>query len=92
MTRRFGFNGATTGSVDLLTDLRVAEETGYAALEIRDAKLEQYLEGGGSLQLLRRMFADAGVQALSLNALERATPAVGAEQTAATRAVEFAGP
>lgn len=82
MTRRFGLNGATTGSVDLLTDLRVAEEAGYAALEVRDDKLEKYLEGGGSLQRLRRMFADAGIQALSLNALEGATPAAGASREA----------
>ncbi len=73
MTRRFGFNGATTGATDLLTDLRVAYEAGYQALEIRDGKLAAYLERGGSLYSLRQKLSEVGVEALSVNALEQST-------------------
>ncbi|HEV8338234.1 MAG TPA: sugar phosphate isomerase/epimerase [bacterium] len=72
--RRYGLNGATTGTADLLTDLAVAQEAGFDALEIRDAKLEGYLAQGGSLTDLVGAFAEARLLPLSLNALERATP------------------
>ncbi len=71
---RLGLNGATTGPADLLTDLAVARDAGFDALEIRDAKLEAYLAQGGALTDLARAFADARLLPLSLNALERATP------------------
>lgn len=74
---RFGLNGATTGPADLLTDLAVAREAGFDALEIRDAKLEAYVAAGGTLAALAEAFAGAGVLSLSLNALERAVPAAG---------------
>jgi 2-keto-myo-inositol isomerase len=76
--RQFGLNGATTGPRDLLTDLQAASGAGFAALEIRDAKLEAYLNGGGTLQALRRRLGDAGLQAASVNALERSTLVTGA--------------
>lgn len=78
MRRRFGLNGATTGSADLLTDLRAAREAGYAVLEIRDTKLRAYLDRGGTLEDLRRALQDAGVEAYTLNALEHATHPAGA--------------
>ena len=81
-SRRYALNGATTGAADLLTDLRVARDAGYGAVEIRDTKLEAYLDGGGSLPDLRQAFREAGVQPLSMNAVERATLAVGAARAA----------
>ena len=80
--RRFGLNGATTGQTALLTDLAVAREAGFAALEIRDVKLESYLAQGGSLTDLAGAFAAAGVIPLSLNALEQATPSTGSARAA----------
>jgi len=77
MLPRFGLNGATIGSTDLLTDIQVAQEAGYEALEIRDAKLAAYLKGGGALYTLRRTLSDFGVEAVSLNALEQSTLATG---------------
>lgn len=82
MNPRFGLNGATTGRTDLATDLRLAREAGFGALEIRDTKLEEYLRRGGTLPALRGDFAEAGVTPLSLNALERSTLAEGAEREA----------
>lgn len=75
--RRFGLNGATTGTADLMTDLRAAREAGYDVLEIRDAKLQAYLDAGGSLESLHKALSEAGVKAASLNALERSTLATG---------------
>ncbi len=69
MPLRFGLNGATTGSTDLLTDLRVAHAAGYEALEVRDGKLAAYLDGGGSLYTLRQKLFDLELEALSVNAL-----------------------
>lgn len=85
MSHRFGLNGATTGPRDLLTDLRAARDAGYQALEIRDGKLQAYLDGGGSLYALRQELSDAGVEVASLNALERSTLATGDERQAVLR-------
>jgi 2-keto-myo-inositol isomerase len=76
---RYGLNGATTGTADLLVDLRVAQEAGFAALELREVKVADYLRQGGTLPALRAAFARAGVAPLSLNALERSTLATGEE-------------
>lgn len=78
--RRFGLNEATTGPADLLTDLWAAAEAGYQGLEFRDTKLQQYLESGGSIYALRKELADAGVEAISINAIERSTLAGGTER------------
>ncbi len=56
-----------------MADVRAASEAGYAALEIRHSKLQAYLNAGGSLYALRRELADAGLEAASLNTLERST-------------------
>ncbi len=73
MRRRFGFNGASTGPADLLTDVRVAHEANYDALEIRDTKLRAYLEAEGSLPTLRERLIQAGLEAISLNTIEDST-------------------
>lgn len=78
MSPRFGLNGATTGPADLLTDIRAAQEAGYQGVEIRDSKLQPYLELDGSLYTLRKQLAESGLEVISLNALERSTLASGA--------------
>ncbi len=85
MLPRLGLNGATIGSTDLLTDIQVAHEAGYEALEIRDTKLATYLQGGGALYTLRRTLSDLGVEVVSLNALEQSTLASGEVGTAVLR-------
>jgi 2-keto-myo-inositol isomerase len=65
---RLGFNGATTQTADLATDIRVAGQAGYAVVELRDNKLEQFLTTG-SLDDVRRMLRAAGVQAWTINAI-----------------------
>ncbi len=77
--RRFGLNGATTGEhVDIETDIRVAGEAGYLAVELRDTKIGRYLGSGGTLPALRGLLRDAGVEVLSINALEDSTLRTGA--------------
>lgn len=85
MSRRFGLNGATTGPAELLDDVRAAQEAGYHGVEIRDSKLQQYLDGGGSPYALRKQLADAGLEVISLNSLERSTLATGADRTGVMR-------
>jgi 2-keto-myo-inositol isomerase len=75
----FGLNGATTGEqVDVATDIRVAGQAGYQAVELRDTKIERYLAGGGTLGSLRGLLREARQQVLSLNALEDSTLVTGA--------------
>lgn len=85
MERRFGLNGATTGPADLLTDVRAAAEAGYDGLELRDVKIQAFLDGGGSLYGLRRLLSDAGVEAASVNALERSTLGTESARSAVLR-------
>lgn len=82
---RFAFNGATTGSTDLLTDIHVASEAGFEALEIRETKLADYLRGGGALYKLRRTLAESGLEVTSINALEHSTLVSGEARTAVLR-------
>lgn len=71
---QFGFNGATTGEqADIAIDIRAAAEAGYQFLELRDTKIERYLSSGGSLASLRALMRQAGIAALSVNALEDST-------------------
>lgn len=78
---QFGLNGATTGSeATIETDIRAAAQAGYEFLELRDTKIERYLAGGGgTLPRLRARLHEAGVEALSVNALEDATLSTGAD-------------
>lgn len=70
----FGLNGATTGErVPVTEDIRAAADAGYEYVELRDTKIERYLATGGTLQSLRASLREAGIAALSVNALEDAT-------------------
>jgi 2-keto-myo-inositol isomerase len=66
---QLGFNGATTNTADLATDIRIAGQAGYDVIELRDTKIQNFLAGGGSLDKLRRMLDDAGVQPWTINAI-----------------------
>ena len=76
---RLGFNGATTQTADLATDIRVAGQAGYAVIELRDIKLDQFL-AHGSFDDVRRMVRAANVQAWTINAIDR----VGVDGAAGT--------
>ena len=76
---RLGFNGATTQTADLATDIRVAGQAGYDVIELRDGKLDQFL-AHGSLDDVRRMLYETGVAAWTINAIDR----VGVDGTVGT--------
>jgi 2-keto-myo-inositol isomerase len=76
---RLGFNGATTQTADLATDIRIAGQASYAVIELRDDKLDQFLTKG-SLDDVRRMLREAGVAAWTINAISR----VGVDGAAGT--------
>lgn len=65
---RLGFNGATTQTADLATDIRIAGQAGYNVIELRDDKLDQFLMHG-SLDDVRRMLREANVEAWTINAI-----------------------
>jgi 2-keto-myo-inositol isomerase len=77
---RLGFNGATTLPSDLATDIRIAGLAGYDVIELRDDKLDRFVEHG-SLDDVRRMLRDAGVAAYTINSIDR----VGAGGDAGTQ-------
>src|SRR5260370_23792926 len=76
---RLGFNGATTQTANLATDIRVAGQAGYEVIELRDGKLDQFL-AQGSLDDVRRMLREARVAAWTINAIDR----VGLDSEAGT--------
>jgi 2-keto-myo-inositol isomerase len=67
---RLGFNGATTQTADLATDIRIAGQAGYDVIELRDDKLDQFLTHS-SLDDVRRMLREANVSAWTINAISR---------------------
>ncbi|MGH2376822.1 MAG: sugar phosphate isomerase/epimerase family protein [bacterium] len=67
-----GFNGATTLTADLATDIRAAKAAGYGCLEIWAPKLLGYF-ATGSLADLRRALRRAGLPVATLNSVERVT-------------------
>ncbi len=67
-----GFNGATTLTADLATDIRAAKAAGYGCLEIWAPKLLGYF-ANGSLTDLRRQLKQAGLPVATLNSVERVT-------------------
>ncbi len=67
-----GFNGATTLTADLGTDIRAAKAAGYGCLEIWAPKLLGYF-ANGSLSDLRRALRRAGLPVATLNSVERVT-------------------
>ncbi len=76
---RPGFNGATTQTADLATDIRITGQAGYDVIELRDVKLDQFLTQG-SLDDVRRMLREADVAAWTINAIDR----VGVDGVAGT--------
>ena len=76
---RLGFNGATTQTADLATDIRITGQAGYDVIELRDVKLDQFLTQG-SLDDVRRMLREADVAAWTINAIDR----VGVDGAAGT--------
>ena len=84
---QLGFNGATTMTSDLETDIRIAGQAGYDVLEITATKLDAFLKTQ-SLADGRRLIEAAGLGTHAINSIEKINfrEAEGrAEVTARTR-------
>lgn len=73
----FGLNGATTGPADVETDITAASAAGYTGVELRDTKIEAYLQRGKTITDLHALCRRAGMDVASVNALEDSTLSVG---------------
>ncbi len=67
---RIGLNGATIQSADLATEIRVAGLAGYNVVELRDDKLDRFLQDG-SLKDVRWILREAGVSAFTINSIDK---------------------
>lgn len=78
----FALNGATTGPADVETDIAAASAAGYAGVEVRETKIESYLQRGKTLAELSDFCRRTGIQVASINALEDSTLSEGMAQDA----------
>ena len=69
---KLGLNGATTMRADLATDLHAAQAAGFDYLEIWAAKLRAFLKQRSTSEL-KDLFAQSGLQPLSINSIEHIT-------------------
>ena len=63
-------HGLSTMHNNLVTDIRLAEECGYEALEITDMKLLRYLDNGYLAEELNPIFKKFNIQPVCINALK----------------------
>jgi 2-keto-myo-inositol isomerase len=69
---KIALNGATTMKADLRTDIVSAAEAGFDGIEIWASKLRRFLDLSPASEL-RRMIAEHGLDAVSINSIERIT-------------------
>jgi 2-keto-myo-inositol isomerase len=69
---KLAFNGATTMTADLETDIRAAAAAGFDLVELRSNKLYTYLESQ-SVKDLKGLLDEVGIGVLSINTLEHIT-------------------
>jgi len=69
---KLALNGATTMRADLPTDLQAAKEAGFDYLEIWAAKLRKFLSERSTAEL-KDLFAESGLEPLSINSIEHIT-------------------
>ena len=67
---QLGFNGATTMTSDLPTDIRIAGKAGYDVLEITATKLDKFLQTRFVSQV-REMIDAAGLKTHAINSIEK---------------------
>ena len=69
---KLALNGATTMRADLPTDLQAAKAVGFDYVEIWAAKLRNFLRERSTTEL-RDLFAESGLEPLSINSIEHIT-------------------
>ena len=78
---RYGLNGATVMPLDLASEIRLASAAGFDLIEFRAPKIEKSLQTS-SLDELKTLLRAAGLQPLSVNALEQSNTRSPAEVSA----------
>ena len=63
-------HGLSTMHCNLVTDIRLAAECGFEALEIIDMKLVRYLKNGYDAKDLNHVFQRNGIRPVCINALK----------------------
>jgi 2-keto-myo-inositol isomerase len=66
---KLAYHGATHMPSDLVTDVLASERAGFQALEVWAAKVDRYLEEHSPRELAR-LFADHGLEIVSINSIE----------------------
>ena len=69
---KLALNGATTMRADLPTDLQAAKAVGFDYVEIWAAKLRKFLSERSTAEL-KDLFAESGLEPLSINSIEHIT-------------------
>ena len=69
---KLALNGATTMRADLATDLQAAKAAGFDYVEIWATKLRNFLKERSATEL-KSLFAESGLQPLSINSIEHIT-------------------
>jgi 2-keto-myo-inositol isomerase len=72
-------NTSTIRPTPLLEKIRLAGEAGYSAIEPWNDEVTAYIEQGGSMAVLKRALADAGLKVVSVIALHGWVTSEGAE-------------
>lgn len=67
---KFGLNGSTTNQCNIIEDIEVASQSGYDLLELRTYKINDFLKGGGKLEILKEKFETEKIIPYAINALE----------------------
>ena len=73
-------HGISTFHGNIITDVRLAKEAGFDALEIFYPKFIRYLDNGGSISALKNTIADSGLSISFLSALDNIERHQGTER------------
>lgn len=73
-------HGISTFHGNIMTDVRLAKEAGFDALEVFYPKFTRYLDNGGTIPALKNIIADAGLSVSFLSALDNIERYQGADR------------
>lgn len=80
---KYSLNASTIRTTPILDKIRIAGETGYAAIELWHDDIESYVDGGGKLSDIRKALDDQGLELPTTIYLAGWCDTTGPEHTAA---------
>jgi len=66
---KIGLHGVSTHYSNVMTDVRIARDTGYDSLEILSSKILRFLDNEGNIHELKKRISDFGLETGCVNAL-----------------------